>query len=138
MASCHLKMMETIYQSCTWGSRLCYSLFLSPPQMRKLWLPGLLAAPASLICSYLPGPRCHPVAPEGRCASPSSSTTCRRTEVGIVSGSSSDFPSPSSDFHDSSCSAKAIASGNSRGRECNTSTAPGGGDTPRRAQKGNV
>lgn len=70
--------------------------------------------------------------------SPSSSTTCRRTAVGMASGSSSDFPSLSSDFHDSSCSAKAIARGNSRGRECKTSTAPGGGDTPKKAQKEHV
>lgn len=63
--------------------------------------------------------------------SPKNSTTCKRTEAGIVSSSSSDFPSPSSNFQVNSCSVNAIARGNSSGRECKTSTAPGGGDTPK-------
>lgn len=62
---------------------------------------------------------------------PSSSTTCSSTDDGTVSRSSSDrcsLLSPS--FHVNSCSANAMARGNSSGKECNTNTAPGGGDTP--------
>lgn len=61
---------------------------------------------------------------------PSSSTTCSRTDGGTVSSSSSDRSLLSSSFHVSSCSAKAMARGNSSGKEWSTSTAPGSGDTP--------
>lgn len=61
---------------------------------------------------------------------PSSSTTCSSTDEGTVSSSSSDRSLLSPSFHVNSCSANAMARGNSSGKECSTSTAPGGGDTP--------
>lgn len=61
---------------------------------------------------------------------PSSSTTCSNTDEGTVSSSSSDRSLLSPSFHVNSCSANAMARGNSSGKECSTKTAPGGGDTP--------
>ncbi|TNN86398.1 hypothetical protein EYF80_003168 [Liparis tanakae] len=53
------------------------------------------------------------------------------TDEGTVSSSSSDCSLPSPSFQVNSCSANAMARGNSSGKECSTNTAPGGGDTPK-------